>query len=185
MLADPSARQEDIDQARQALAEAVIRLQPKADKAILKETIEKAKAVDLSGCRQENINELQRALSKAEALMANEEISLYDQPLIDAAVLDLQKAMEVLQKEEAKASDPSKQGGDGGSGQNQGNLSSGQKRLTADPSKKAGRTAGVSAKAAKTGDLAPMIPEAVGLVLSLSAIALLLKKRRGNQKIRR
>lgn len=117
--------------------------------------------------------------------MANEEISLYDQPLVDAAVLDLQKAMEALQKEEAKASDPSKQGGDGGSGQNQGNPSGGQKRLTADPSKKAGRTAGVSAKAAKTGDLAPMVPEAAGLILSLSAIALLLKKRRGNQKIRR
>ena len=30
-----------------------------------------------------------------------------------------------------------------------------------------------------------MIPEAAGLILSLSAIALLLKKRRGNQKIRR
>ena len=185
VLADPSARQEDVDQARQALAEAVIRLQPKADKAILKETIEKAKAVDLSGYRQENVNELQSALSKAEALMANEEISLYDQPLVDAAVLDLQKAMEALQKEEAKASDPSKQGGDGEPGQNQGNPSGGQKRLTADPSKKAGRTAGVSAKAAKTGDLAPMIPEAAGLILSLSAIALLLKKRRGNQKIRR
>lgn len=63
--------------------------------------------MDLTGYSAENVALFNVALAKAEAVMANEELSVYEQPIVDAAVLDLQNAMKALNDEKDNASKPS------------------------------------------------------------------------------
>ena len=193
VLADESATQEDVDKAKEVLTSAMTALRYKADKSVLEEIIGKAKAMDLTGYSAENVALFNAALAKAEAVMANEELSVYEQPIVDAAVLDLQNAMKALNDEKdnaskpsdpSKPSNPSKPGsgnGDGatGSDKNNGSGSDGKHQATTAGKQNGGNTvSGTNGKATKTGDVTPIIPAAAGVILSMAAIVVVLKKRK-------
>ena len=193
VLADESATQEDVDKAKEVLTSAMTGLRYKADKSILEEIIGKAKAMDLTGYSAENVALFNVALAKAEAVMANEELSVYEQPIVDAAVLDLQNAMKALNDEKdnaskpsdpSKPSNPSKPGSGNGNGatgsdKNNGSGSDGKHQATTAGKQNGGNTVnGTSGKATKTGDVTPIIPAAAGVILSMAAIVVVLKKRK-------
>ena len=193
VLADESATQEDVDKAKEVLTSAMTGLRYKADKSVLEEIIGKAKAMDLTGYSAENVALFNAALAKAEAVMANEELSVYEQPIVDAAVLDLQNAMKALNDEKdnaskpsdsSKPSNPSKPGSGNGNGatgsdKNNGSGSDGKHQATTAGKQNGGNTVnGTSGKATKTGDVTPIIPAAAGVILSMAAIVVVLKKRK-------
>ena len=193
VLADESATQEDVDKAKEVLTSAMTALRYKADKSVLEEIIGKAKAMDLTGYSAENVALFNAALAKAEAVMANEELSVYEQPIVDAAVLDLQNAMKALNDEKdnaskpsdpSKPSNPSKPGSGNGNGatgsdKNNGSGSDGKHQTTTAGKQNGGNTvSGTNGKATKTGDVTPIIPAAAGVILSMAAIVVVLKKRK-------
>lgn len=193
VLADESATQEDVDKAKEVLTSAMTALRYKADKSVLEEIIGKAKAMDLTGYSAENVALFNAALAKAEAVMANEELSVYEQPIVNAAVLDLQNAIKALndEKENAskpsdslKPSNPSKPGSGNGNGatgsdKNNGSASDGKHQATTAGKQNGGNTVnGKNGKATKTGDVTPIIPAAAGVILSMAAIVVVLKKRK-------
>ena len=193
VLADESATQEDVDKAKEVLTSAMTGLRYKADKSVLEEIIGKAKAMDLTGYSAENVALFNAALAKAEAVMANEELSVYEQPIVDAAVLDLQNAIKALNDEKdnaskpsdsSKPSNPSKPGSGNGNGatgsdKNNGSGSDGKHQATTAGKQNGGNTVnGTSGKATKTGDVTPIIPAAAGVILSMAAIVVVLKKRK-------
>ena len=193
VLADESATQEDVDKAKEVLTSAMTALRYKADKSVLEEIIGKAKAMDLTGYSAENVALFNAALAKAEAVMANEELSVYEQPIVDAAVLDLQNAMKALNDEKdnaskpsdpSKPSNPSKPGSGNGNGatgsdKNNGSGSDGKHQATTAGKQNGGNTvSGTNGKATKTGDVTPIIPAAAGVILSMAAIVVVLKKRK-------
>ena len=193
VLADESATQEDVDKAKEVLTSAMTGLRYKADKSVLEEIIGKAKAMDLTGYSAENVALFNAALAKAEAVMANEELSVYEQPIVDAAVLDLQNAIKALNDEKdnaskpsdsLKPSNPSKPGSGNGNGatgsdKNNGSGSDGKHQATTAGKQNGGNTVnGTSGKATKTGDVTPIIPAAAGVILSMAAIVVVLKKRK-------
>ena len=193
VLADESATQEDVDKAKEVLTSAMTALRYKADKSVLEEIIGKAKAMDLTGYSAENVALFNAALAKAEAVMANEELSVYEQPIVDAAVLDLQNAIKALNDEKdnaskpsdsSKPSNPSKPGSGNGNGatgsdKNNGSGSDGKHQATTAGKQNGGNTVnGTSGKATKTGDVTPIIPAAAGVILSMAAIVVVLKKRK-------
>ena len=187
VLADESATQEDVDKAKEVLTSAMTALRYKADKSVLEEIIGKAKAMDLTGYSAENVALFNVALAKAEAVMANEELSVYEQPIVDAAVLDLQNAMKALNDEKdnaSKPSNPSKPGSGNGNGatgsdKNNGSGSDGKHQATTAGKQNGGNTvSGTNGKATKTGDVTPIIPAAAGVILSMAAIVVVLKKRK-------
>lgn len=181
VLANESATQEEVDQAKLLLTQAMATLRYKADKTVLKEIIEKAKAMDLTGYSKESVATFKTALAKAEAVMGNEELSVYEQPIVDAAVLDLQNAIAALEKEKTNPSDPSnpsnssKPGSSTGSDKKNGTGSNG----TGSSQQNGGnKGSGTNSKATKTGDVAPIVPVTAGVILSMAAILLVLKKRK-------
>ena len=193
VLADESATQEDVDKAKAVLTTAMTGLRYKADKSVLEEIIGKAKAMDLTGYSAENVALFNAAFAKAEAVMANEELSVYEQPIVDAAVLDLQNAMKALNDEKdnaskpsdpSKPSNPSKPGSGNGNGatgsdKNNGSGSDGKHQATTAGKQNGGNTvSGTNGKATKTGDVTPIIPAAAGVILSMAAIVVVLKKRK-------
>lgn len=193
VLADESATQEDVDKAKEVLTSAMTALRYKADKSVLEEIIGKAKAMDLTGYSAENVALFNAALAKAEAVMANEELSVYEQPIVDAAVLDLQNAIKALNDEKdnaskpsdpSKPSNPSKPGSGNGNGatgsdKNNGSGSDGKHQATTAGKQNGGKTVnGKNGKATKTGDVTPIIPAAAGVILSMAAIVVVLKKRK-------
>ena len=193
VLADESATQEDVDKAKEVLTSAMTALRYKADKSVLEEIIGKAKAMDLTGYSAENVALFNAALAKAEAVMANEELSVYEQPIVDAAVRDLQNAIKALNDEKenaskpsdsSKPSNPSKPGSGNGNGatgsdKNNGSGSDGKHQATTAGKQNGGNTvSGTNGKATKTGDVTPIIPAAAGVILSMAAIVVVLKKRK-------
>ena len=193
VLADESATQEDVDKAKEVLTSAMTGLRYKADKSVLEEIIGKAKAMDLTGYSAEHVALFNAALAKAEAVMANEELSVYEQPIVDAAVLDLQNAIKALNDEKdnaskpsdsSKPSNPSKPGSGNGNGatgsdKNNGSGSDGKHQATTAGKQNGGNTVnGTRGKATKTGDVTPIIPAAAGVILSMAAIVVVLKKRK-------
>ena len=141
VLADESATQEDVDKAKEVLTSAMTGLRYKADKSVFN-----------------------AALAKAEAVMANEELSVYEQPIVDAAVLDLQNAIKALNDEKdnaskpsdsSKPSNPSKPGSGNGNGatgsdKNNGSGSDGKHQATTAGKQNGGNTVnGTSGKATR------------------------------------
>lgn len=178
VLADESASQKDVDQAKGDLAKAMTGLRYKADKSLLKEVIAKARAIDLTGYSQESAACLQSALAKAEEIMENDKLSVYEQPLVDAAAQDLQNAIAGLNKKPEKSADPSKPGGDKGSKKDNRPGTNGKNPAANKSGAGQKRSGGKNVKSAKTGDLAPIGPAAAGMVLAVAGIAVLLWRRK-------
>ncbi len=92
----------------------------------------KSKSNGSTGYSAENVALFNAALAKAEAVMANEELSVYEQPIVDAAVLDLQNAMKALNDEKdnaSKPSDPSKPSNPSKPGSGNGDGATGSTRI--------------------------------------------------------
>ena len=83
---DPAATEQEVEEAAQALLQAILVQRFKADKSILEDVIHRALAVDLTGCTQQQVEIFQAALDQAQAVLADDTLSTADQAVVDAAV---------------------------------------------------------------------------------------------------
>ena len=96
VMADGDALQNDVDQAADALLNAILAQRFKADKSILEDLIGKAEGINLEGYTTESVATFRTALANAQAVMANAALSEDDQATVDAAVAALSDAMNGL-----------------------------------------------------------------------------------------
>lgn len=80
-----------IDEAKVRLQEAVNAL---VDTSVLKETIDKAEAIDLNGYTEETVNNLKNRVEEAKLLIISENSTLYDIKKAEYDILDLIDALE-------------------------------------------------------------------------------------------
>lgn len=99
VASDGDAMQEDVDQAAQALLDAILAQRYKADKSILKELIRQAEDMELTGYTAESVAVFRTALANAQAVLADETLTEDDQATVDAAVEQLTQAMNGLTAE--------------------------------------------------------------------------------------
>lgn len=100
LLADSgNALAGDVEEASQALLNAILAQRYKANKENLEDILNQAQAVDLSGYTAQSVVVFQDALAEAQALMADETLSVEDQDAVDAAVEALASAMNGLTAE--------------------------------------------------------------------------------------
>ena len=91
------ASQEEIDEASQALLTAILNQRYKADKSELEEQINRAETLlNTARYTAESMEALNVALEKANAVMANENLSEDDQAVVDSAAEELKKAVDSL-----------------------------------------------------------------------------------------
>ena len=88
--------QGQMDEAADALLDAILAQRYKADKSILEDLIGKAEGIDLTGYTAESVAVFRAALQSAQAVMADETLSEEDQATVDAAVAALNDAMDGL-----------------------------------------------------------------------------------------
>ena len=96
VAADGDAMDEDIQPVAQALLNAILAQRFKADKSILEDLIGKAQGMDLTGYTAQSVAAFQKALSEAQAVLADESLSEDDQTTVDNAVAALSDAMDGL-----------------------------------------------------------------------------------------
>ena len=89
----------DVGEASEALLNAILAQRYKANKENLEDILNQAQAVDLSGYTAQSVVVFQAALAEAQALMADETLSVEDQDTVDAAVEALASAMNGLTAE--------------------------------------------------------------------------------------
>ena len=88
--------QGEMDEAADALLDAILAQRFKADKSILEDLIGKAEGIDLTGYTAESVATFRTALQNAQAVMADETLSEDDQAVVNAAVAALSDAMNGL-----------------------------------------------------------------------------------------
>ncbi|OUP45729.1 LPXTG cell wall anchor domain-containing protein [Pseudoflavonifractor sp. An187] len=89
----------DVGEASEALLNAILAQRYKANKENLKDILNQAQAVNLSGYTAQSVAVFQAALAEAQALMADETLGVEDQDAVDAAVEALASAMNGLTAE--------------------------------------------------------------------------------------
>lgn len=89
----------DVGEASDALLNAILAQRYKAHKENLEDILNQAQAVDLSGYTAQSVAVFQAALAEAQAVMADETLSVEDQDAVDAAVEALASAMNGLTAE--------------------------------------------------------------------------------------
>ena len=89
----------DVGEASNALLNAILAQRYKANKENLEDILNQAQAVDLSGYTAQSVAVFQAALAEAQAVMADETLSVEDQDAVDAAVEALASAMNGLTDE--------------------------------------------------------------------------------------
>ena len=147
VLADGDAFQEDIDNAWNALVDAVSNLRLKADKSVLEDLINEANGIDTSLYTEESVAAFRAAFTAADAVLADETLSEDDQAKVDEAANALSAAIDGLT---AKADSGDGDNGNTGGSNNGGTDSgSGNESNTGNSN---GSSSGNSQKAAKTGD---------------------------------
>lgn len=100
LLADSgNALAGDVGEASEALLNAILAQRYKANKENLEDILNQAQAVDLSGYTAQSVAVFQAALAEAQAVMADETLSVEDQDAVDAAVEALASAMNGLTAE--------------------------------------------------------------------------------------
>ena len=88
--------QGEMDEAADALLDAILAQRYKADKSILEDLIGKAEGIDLEGYTAESVATFRTALANAQAVLADETLSEDDQAVVNAAVAALSDAMNGL-----------------------------------------------------------------------------------------
>ena len=165
VLADGDAFQEDIDNAWNALADAISNLRLKADKSVLEDLINEANGIDTSLYTEESVAAFRAAFTAADAVLADETLSEDDQAKVDEAANALSAAIDGLT---AKADSGDGDNGNTGGSNNGGTDSgSGNESNTGNSN---GSSSGNSQKAAKTGDETMAVLPVVGIGLSLILI---------------
>ena len=97
ILAEASdTMQGEMDEAADALLDAILAQRYKADKSILEDLIGKAEGIDLEGYTAESVATFRTALQNAQAVMADETLTEDDQATVNAAVAALSDAMNGL-----------------------------------------------------------------------------------------
>ena len=99
IMADQTLSEDDqakVDEAADALLDAILAQRFKADKSILDDLINKAEGIDLDGYTAESVATFRTALANAQAVMADNSLSEDDQATVDAAVAALSDAMNGL-----------------------------------------------------------------------------------------
>lgn len=89
----------DVGEASEALLNAILAQRYKANKENLEDILNQAQAVDLSGYTAQSVAVFQAALAEAQAVMADETLSVEDQDAVGAAVEALASAMNGLTAE--------------------------------------------------------------------------------------
>ncbi len=165
VLADGDAFQKDIDNAWNALVDAISNLRLKADKSVLEDLINEANGIDTSLYTEESVAAFRAAFTAADAVLADETLSEDDQAKVDEAANALSAAIDGLT---AKADSGDGDNGNTGGSNNGGTDSgSGNESNTGNSN---GSSSGNSQKAAKTGDETMAVLPAVGIGLSLILI---------------
>lgn len=96
IIDDGNAMQGDIDPAWEALTEAMSALRLKADKTTLEALLGEVGSIDLSGYTEESAAVFRSALASAQAVFADETLSVDDQAAVDDAVSVLRQAKAAL-----------------------------------------------------------------------------------------
>ena len=99
IMADQTLSEDDqakVDEAADALLDAILAQRYKADKSILEDLIGKAESMDLTGYTAESVATFRTALQNAQAVMADETLTEDDQATVNAAVAALSDAMNGL-----------------------------------------------------------------------------------------
>ena len=99
IMADQTLSEDDqakVDEAADALLDAILAQRYKADKSILEDLIGKAESIDLEGYTAESVATFRTALQNAQAVMADETLTEDDQATVNAAVAALSDAMNGL-----------------------------------------------------------------------------------------
>ncbi|WP_158096708.1 family 20 glycosylhydrolase [Pseudoflavonifractor sp. An176] len=99
IMADQTLSEDDqakVDEAADALLDAILAQRFKADKSILDDLINKAEGINLDGYTAESVATFRTALANAQAVMADNSLSEDDQATVDAAVAALSDAMNGL-----------------------------------------------------------------------------------------
>ena len=99
IMADQTLSEDDqakVDEAADALLDAILAQRYKADKSILEDLIGKAESIDLTGYTAESVATFRTALQNAQAVMADETLTEDDQATVNAAVAALSDAMDGL-----------------------------------------------------------------------------------------
>lgn len=165
VLADGDAFQEDIDNAWNALVDAISNLRLKADKSVLEDLINEANGIDTSLYTEESVAAFRAAFTAADAVLADETLSEDDQAKVDEAANALSAAIDGLT---AKADSGDGDNGNTGGSNNGGTDSgSGNESNTGNSN---GSSSGNSQKAAKTGGETMAVLPVVGIGLSLILI---------------
>ena len=99
VYADENAMTGDIQPVVDELLSAILAQRFKADKSILEDLIGQAEGMDLTGYTAESVAAFQKALSEAQAVMADQSLSENDQQTVDNAVAALNAAMNGLTAE--------------------------------------------------------------------------------------
>ena len=148
VLADGDAMQGDIDDAWNALTDAMVNLRLKADKTVLEDLLNEAAGLDLSSYTEESAAVFRTALASAQAVFADAALTEDDQQTVDDAVAALKQAKAGLVAKSTGTDDPADTGNTGNNGNQNGTAGSntGNNGTTGSNS---------NAKAAKTGDETP------------------------------
>lgn len=99
---DPAATEQEVEEAAQALLQAILVQRFKAVKSILEDLVNRAQAVDLTGCTQQQAEAFRGALAQAQAVLADDTLSTDDQAVVDAAVAALSAALEDVTADDAQ-----------------------------------------------------------------------------------
>lgn len=100
VMADGDAMQQEVDEAWNALVDALNNLRLKADKSVLEELLNSVEGLDLSVYTDESVQVYTAALVQANAVLEDPALSEDDQDQVDQAVEELRKAKETLQLKE-------------------------------------------------------------------------------------
>ena len=173
--ADGDALQGDVEEASDALLNAILAQRYKADKDNLQSLVDSLKNLDLTQYTEESVAVFSNALESAKAVFANADLSVDDQAEIDNAVAALRSAKDGLvaksETPDPENPDPEKPGGDtGNTGNNGSNSNNGSNNAGSNNSSTAN-------KAAKTGDTAPIAGLMMLVIFSGAAAVVVSKKR--------
>ena len=175
VLADGDAMQDEVDAAWDELAAAMENLRLKADKEILEGLLDELAGLDLSQYTEESAAAFRAALASAQAVYADETLSVMDQQKVDDAVAALKDAKDGLT---AKADDSD----DGeGSGQKPdtdkpGTGTSGSDSSQTDNGSGSGNQAAGSSTP-KTGDSTPILVVLAVIAMAAAVAGIVVRKR--------
>ena len=108
---DADALQGDVEEAVEALLEAMLNLRFKADKSVLANALAKASLIDTAAYTVESVQNFNAAQAAAEATMNNEALSRDDQAQVNKAAADLNEAINNLVPKAAVQGDAGMQTG--------------------------------------------------------------------------